>query len=121
MMREQLKIEGLNEVVYQERAVYDVHCAALLVDLSAKKLQHPALIANDYALTQQIGKRLQGEGHPGLIAPSARAAGNNVVVFRKEVLSNPRIVCYLNYLFDPIECKTKVERQPGITLLEIKH
>lgn len=119
MMREQLKIDGLNEIVYQERAVYDVHCRALLVDLSTKRLSHPTLVANDYSFTQQIGKRLQREGHPGLIAPSARAHGNNLVIFRKEVLSNPRIVCYLNYLFDPIARRTTVERQPGKTLMSI--
>lgn len=120
MMREQLKIEGLKEIVYQERAVYDVHCRALLVDLTDKRWSHPALVAPDYAPTQQIGKRLQREGHPGLLAPSARAAGNNVAIFRKDVLSDPKVVCYLNYLFDPTTRRTVVERQPGTALMHVE-
>lgn len=120
MMREQLKIEGLNEIIYQERAVYDVHCRALLVDLSSRKLQYPELVANDYVFTQQIGKRMHLEGHPGLIAPSARTQGTNAAIFRKEVLSNPRVICYLNYLLNPSTRKIIIERQPGITLFDIQ-
>lgn len=114
MMREELKIEGLDEVVYRERAVYDVNCSALLVDLTGKEPDHPALIADDYGFTQSLGRRLQGEGHPGLIAPSARhAGGGNVVVFRREALSDPKLTCYLTYAFDPRQRLLTVERQPG--------
>lgn len=122
MMREELKIEGLNEVVYRERAVYDVHCRALLVDMTGKESSYPALIADDYHFTQQLGRRLQGEGHPGLIAPSARHAGGcNVVVFRRATLSNPLLSCYLSYAFDPRHSLLTVERQPGEVIARIRY
>ncbi len=114
MIKSELQIEGLNEIVYRERAVYDIHCRALLINLSGKETQYPELIASDYNFTQQIALRLQREGHPGLIAPSARFHnGENVVVFRKEILSNTRLHCYLSYEFDPHTHSVTVERQPG--------
>jgi hypothetical protein len=80
------------------------------------------LISDDYSFTQQIGCRIQQEGHPGLIAPSARyKSGSNVVIFNKSVLENPRVKCYLTYKLDPKERKVIVERNPGEIWLEIKH
>ncbi len=114
MMRSELQITGLDEIIYRERAVYDVHCRALLINLSGKEKRYPALIADDYNFTQQIAHRLQDEGHPGLIAPSARHHhGKNVVGFRKEILSNTRLHCYLSYTFDPHGRSVTIERQPG--------
>jgi len=114
MMKSESQIEGLDEIVYRERAVYDIHCRALLINLSGKETQYPELIANDYSFTQQIAHRLQREGHPGLIAPSARHhSGENVVVFRKEILNDASLHCYLSYEFDPHSQSVSVERQPG--------
>lgn len=122
MMREELKILDLDEVIYRERAVYDVHCRALLIDLSAKESAYPALIQDDYAFTQQLGRRLQSEGHPGLIAPSARhRGGRNLVMFRRESLSRARLSCYLTYIFDPQHLVLTVERQPGKVMARIKY
>lgn len=44
----------------------------VLVDFTEKSKEHPELVAQDYSFTQQIGKRLSSEGHPGILAPSAR-------------------------------------------------
>ncbi|BEQ15654.1 hypothetical protein FAK_27200 [Desulfoferula mesophila] len=120
MIRSELNIEGLDETVVRERAVYLVHCRAVLVDLSRKGGEHPALLADDYAFTQGVGARLQGEGHPGLLAPSARhRGGTNLAAFRPEVLSDPRHHCYLTYRLDPIARRLWVERQPGEMVLEL--
>jgi len=119
MMRAELAIEGLDETVYRERAVYNVHCHALLLDLAGKQGDYPALVVDDYAFTQQIGKRLHGEGHPGLIAPSARCDGENVAIFRRETLSQPRLGCYLNYAFDPHTRQVTIERRRGRTLMKL--
>jgi len=114
MMRSELSIEGLDEIVFRERAVYDIHCRALLINLSGKEAQYPDLITDDYSFTQQLANRLQREGHPGLIAPSARHQnGENVIAFRKEILSNARLLCYLSYAFDPHTRNVTIERQPG--------
>jgi hypothetical protein len=119
---ELLKIEGLNEVVIQERAIYHIDCRAVLIDLSDKAIKYPELIENDYSFPQQAGSRIQKEGHPGLLAPSARKTdGINTVIFREDVLNNPQINCYLTYFFDPSESKVKVERTPGTTLMTIAY
>lgn len=122
MKNELLSIEGLNEVVTRERAIYHVDCRALLLDLTAKSQEYPGLIENDYSFSQQIGRRVQGEGHPGLLAPSARKSdGTNAVIFREDVLNNARIQCYLTYLFDPAHTLMRVERTPGTTYLTIDY
>lgn len=114
MLKAELGIEGLNEIVIRERAVYDVQCLAALIDLThAKKFQRQ-LTADVYDFTQILGRRIYREGHPGLVAPSARTAnGKNAVIFNKNVLTNPRLKCYLTYKLDPIERKIIVERTPG--------
>ncbi len=112
MLKAELAIEGVNEKIIRERAVYDVHCQAALIDLTNQQkfyaqLTHPT----DYTLTQQVGQRIYREGHPGLIAPSARHdKGANVVVFNKQILQNPRLKCYLTYLLDPFKKEITVKR-----------
>ncbi|MFO1257400.1 MAG: RES family NAD+ phosphorylase [Gammaproteobacteria bacterium] len=113
-------IEGLNEEVIRERAVYNIHCHAILIDLSEKSKDYPELIFNDYTFTQQIGRQLQTEGHPGLLAPSARhAEGLNVVAFNKNILSNPLLNCYLTYFINPNNGTVRIEKQVGKKLLSI--
>lgn len=101
MMQRESGVEGLNEVIVQERAVYKVRCEALLVDLSEQHHIHPKLVSENYDYTQHIGRILNKQGHPGLLAPSARYDGINNVIFNEKVLSNPRIHCYFTYSFDP--------------------
>lgn len=113
MIQDERNIEGLDEEVIRERAVYDVHCRAVLIDLSAKRQSHPALVNDDYVYTQQLARRLVEEGHPGLLAPSARCQGITAAVFNIKVLSDPRIRCYLLYRFDPRNNTVSVERTPG--------
>jgi len=120
MVRSESQIEGINEIIYRERAVYDVHCHALLVDLIGKEEKFPQLITNDYDFTQQIANRLHKEGHPGLVAPSARyKSGDNFVVFRKAMLSDSRLNCYLGYAYDPQTKSVRVEREPGVELMVV--
>lgn len=118
MINRESQIEGHNETtIIQERALYKVKCKAVLIDLSKKARHYPDLISNDYSLTQQIGKRLQLEGHPGLLAPSARCYGTNTVIFNQNVLYNPRNNCYLTYKLLPVG-ELIVERTPGKTLIK---
>jgi hypothetical protein len=122
MRNELLSIEGLDEVVMRERAVYHIDCRAVLIDLAEKTPEHPGLIDCDYSFAQQVGRRVQGEGHPGLLAPSARKPdGTNVVIFRQDVLDNPRIQYYLSYFFDPAQTQMRIERSPGTTFLNISY
>lgn len=115
MARHERAVEGSHSVVVRERAVYTVHCRALLIDLSAEGERHPQLVQSaDYGFTQALGKRISHEGHPGLLAPSARHAGGiNTVIFRQAVLSNPKPLCYLRYQFHPGTGELMVERTPG--------
>ena len=120
MARTELHIEGLDEIVVRERAVYKVNCKAILIDLINKRNAFPQLVAEDYSFTQQIGHRLHREGHPGLLAPSARYTGGNTVIFNHQVLSNVRSYCYLTYQFDPRNKKVTIEREPGKKYKTIK-
>ncbi|NLC71839.1 MAG: RES family NAD+ phosphorylase [Desulfuromonadaceae bacterium] len=103
-------IHDLSGIVRQERAVYLVRCKALLIDLRGKKESHPALTGDDYSFCQQIGRRLHHEGHPGLLAPSARCDGNNMVIFEPKVLNRPRISHYLSYDLIPAQRRCLVKR-----------
>lgn len=118
MWREERRIAGNQGEIYRERAVYDVDCRALLIDLTGQTAIYPDLIADDYHVTQTIGQRLYNEGHPGLIASSARRhGGENVAIFRPSVLNNPRISCYLSYILSLADNTVTVECTPGETLM----
>jgi hypothetical protein len=122
MKNELLGIAGLSEEVVRERAVYLVDCRSVLLDLTEKTSEFPDLIDNDYSFCQQVGHRVQKEGHPGLLAPSARKAnGINAVIFRENALNNPRNHCYLTYFFESTRSVMRVERTPGETYLSIDY
>jgi hypothetical protein len=119
MIQAERAVEGLDEVVVRERAVYRVQCRAILIDLRGKQKSFPELVADNYRFTQQIGQRMSREGHPGLLAPSSRYQGTNIVILNPDVLSTPRRHCYLTYFFDPLTLKIKVERTVGRTWLKV--
>ena len=121
MVREESGIEGNQRSVYRERAVYLVHCKALLIDLSEKETEYPALVGQDYGFTRQIGERLHTEGHPGLLAPSARNTGGiNLVAMSRKILSDPRLNCYLAYNCDLVRRTVVVERTPGEVIAKLR-
>ncbi|MFM8454654.1 MAG: RES family NAD+ phosphorylase [Gammaproteobacteria bacterium] len=100
-MRDLLNAD-IKEIVIRERAVYKIHCRGLLIDLTHKNIEYPDLInKSNYVFTQAIGKRIYTEGHPGLITNSARLIkGENSVLFKQDVLNNPRVSSYLTYKCD---------------------
>ncbi len=108
------------EAVAIERRVYNVACAALILDLRPRVEAFPALLhKTDYAFTHQVGARLRREGHPGLLAPSVRySKGLNYVVFNPAVLSRPRVNCLLTYRLKGEHIL--VEKRPGTTWRRIR-
>jgi hypothetical protein len=95
-----------------ERSVYQIRCDAALLDLRDSITSFPALIhPTDYTFTQQVGARLNHEGHPGLTTKSARCGGDMYAMFNRNVLSNPRHSCYLTYT--TIESGIRIERKPS--------
>lgn len=84
------------------RSVFSVHCRAAVLDLRQQSAEDTRLIDPDpenYPYTQQIGARINEEGHPALITSSARhEGGENVVVFNKNVLSRPGH--YNDYIYE---------------------
>jgi|GEM_PF-93700 hypothetical protein len=101
------------ELLVRERAVYQVQLTALAFDVRAKARLHPALTADDYHVTWQIGRRLSYEGHPAILYPSARRpGGSNVAVFHRKVLSAPKLIHYLTYRLYPASQHIEVVR-PG--------
>ena len=113
MIQDEGRLDGLDEEVRRERAVYDVRCRAILIDLSVKRDDHPHLVGDDDAPTHSIAQRLIREGHPGLLAPSARCAGTTAAIFNIAVLTDPRLKYYLTYRYAPREGAVWVERDPG--------
>lgn len=119
-MKAELAVEDVSPLIYRERAVYDVQCRGLLIDLSSKVAEHPDLVSNDYSLCQSVGQRVHQEGHPGLLAPSARYEdGVNLVAFRKSILQKPRLGFYLSYLINTRERVITVQRTRGRTLAKL--
>lgn len=80
-----------------ERHVYLTHCRGAVIDLVSKQPEWPGLRADDHAFCQELGERLQHEGHPGVWTPSARCTGTNAALFTPRLLSSPRSHCYLTY------------------------
>ncbi len=107
------------EKVVIERKLYAVACNAALVDLRPLTAKHPALIdKTDYSTTQSVGARLHREGHPGLIATSARyAAGHNYAVLNPDVLSTPRQHSQLTYRLEGR--RIVIEKRPGVAWMRI--
>jgi len=90
--------QGERASITGERKVYWVRCDAALVDLRTKAEEYPDLIhPSSYRFTRGIGARLYREGHPGLVARSARCDGENYGVLNKSVLSAPHSCCSLTY------------------------
>jgi hypothetical protein len=124
MMRFEFGREGsarAGRSIVRERCVYDVGCRAVLIDLTGKERAYPDLIhPRSYAFTQQVGKRLWDEGHPGLLAPSARRHGGVcLAAFKQKILGSPRISCYLTYTLDVVARCVRVERKPGKLYLTV--
>jgi hypothetical protein len=95
-----------------DRRVHLVRCDAALIDLRSLVVKHPKLVdTKDYTLTQQVGRRIHREGHPGILTISTRYTGNVYAVMNSAVLSNPRPHCYLTYT--TTKNGVDVERKPG--------
>ncbi|MDH3378265.1 MAG: RES family NAD+ phosphorylase [Gammaproteobacteria bacterium] len=103
-----------------ERRVFLVRADAALLDFRARVEDFPSLIApDDYHFTQEVGRRVHHEGHPGILTKSAHCDGEVFAIFRKEVLSNPRNFCDLTYRLDTASGRVEVERQLGTTMMMI--
>ena len=111
------------EPIITERKVYRVHCQAALLDLRHILPNYPQLMhPSDYSAAQNLGARLQREGHPGCITGSARyAKGHNTVVFNPNILSQPRHECLLTYRFIGQGQPVLVEKTQGKVWMRIDH
>ncbi|MDO3377075.1 RES family NAD+ phosphorylase [Geoalkalibacter halelectricus] len=101
MVMDNLAIEGLSlgtQPIICHRHVYRVPCQALLIDLVGLENQEPRLVADDHRFCQQLARRLQAEGHPGLLAPSARTQGTNAAIFNQSVLGATEAGEHLTYV-----------------------
>lgn len=107
------------QVVIAERKVYLVACGAALLDFRKASNEHADLLhPSDYAFCQSAGARIHWEGHPGLLTPSVRRpAGENVVIFNPDVLSNPRHNCQLIYRLEGD--LIVVEKQLGVAWISL--
>lgn len=110
---------ALDRAIAGERRVFNVRCNAILIDLRAAA--EPRLTdRRDYTFTWQVGRFLWERSQSGLLARSARAAGTSAAIFRPEVLSDVRDICYLTYRMNPREDRVLVERTPGLPWLELR-
>lgn len=113
-LRQVQALEGVTEVVTRYREVYEVRAAGLFLELRGKQVEHPELLAEDYAATQAIAHYVAGQGLPGLLYPAARwPDGSCLAAFRSDPLSDPRLRYYLTYRIDAAAGRVDVERTPG--------
>lgn len=109
-----------HEPVVGERKVWSVACRAVLLDLREAARVSPRLLhKTDYSLPRAVGARLQGEGHPGLLAPSVRhPTGLTYALFNPGVLSTPRMHTQLTYRLEGE--RISVEKKPGSRWMSIE-
>lgn len=100
------------KIVTIDRRVAQVNCRGLAFDLSRKTNEFPWLVDSvNYTRCQEIGRRVASEGHPLLIAPSARQEGGiNLVAFSPKILSNSREYCKLQYILNLNDKHIKIFR-----------
>lgn len=108
-------------VVVQERRVHLVTCTAALIDLRPHLAHEPRLLdPNDYSVCQMVSTQIYHGALPGVLSRSVRHPPGTVIgVFRPDVLTDPRTVCYLTYHLDVNTGRVQVEREPGKILMEI--
>lgn len=112
MLRE---VEGIDRAVVRYRKVYSVDARGLFLDVRGKTAEFPDLLADDYAFTQSVGKRVAHEGLPGLLYASARRRGGEcLAAFRADALWNARVMYGLTYRIDAVAGRVDVERTPGV-------
>jgi hypothetical protein len=110
-----------DRVIRGERRVFSVRCDAILIDLRGKETAFPGLISRtDYGFTHAVGCYLRQQEQAGLLARSARADGVTAAIFRPAVLANPRDVCLLTYVMNPVQDRVVVERTPGRPWLRLR-
>lgn len=123
MIQSEMAIENIEdiEMITRERTIYDVHCQAILLDLTRKKKYYPDLVSDNYRMTQTIGKQLYQQGFPGLLSPSARYhRGVNANLFKQEILDDPQMNCELIYRLFPQERIVKVLKKNRV-IIEIPY
>lgn len=103
-----------DRVITGERRVFDVRCDALLIDLRGRQAAFPDLVSRtSYAFTRSLGNFLVDQGANGVLVPSARCAGTNGAIFRRERLSGVRERMLLTYRCNPARDTCAVERAAG--------
>lgn len=106
----------MDREIVGERRVFAVRCEAILIDL--RDAAEPRLVdRTSYAFTQSLGRHLWQRAQSGLLAPSARGPGISAAIFRPEVLSDVRDLCFLTYRMK--DNRATIERTPGETWLRI--
>lgn len=117
MIKEERNLAGRYNEVVRRRLVCKVRCTAILIDLTRNRKFFPQLTApGNYNFTQQIGKRIRDERHPGLLCPSARQPdGKNLAIFNGACLSNPELIEQLVYRLNLRSMSIDVYRGDQIT------
>ena len=108
--------------VIQERRTHLIRCTAALIDLRPRLADEPRLLdPNDYSACQALGLQIFRAALPGVLSRSVRFPEGLIAgVFRRDTLTDPRMVCYLTYHLDVDSGQVRVEREPGQTLMEIR-
>jgi RES domain-containing protein len=117
MIEEEKDLAGRQSEIIRRRLVCRVTCTAILIDLTRDRKFFPQLIdSSSYHFTQQIGKRIREEQHPGLLCPSARhPEGKNLAIFNGACLSNPELIDQLVYCLNLESMTINVYREDQIT------
>lgn len=113
MIREERDLAGHPNEIVRRRLIFKVTCTAILIDLTRnRQFIHQLTDSGNYYFTQQIGKRIRNEQHPGLVSPSARHQnGKNLVIFNATCLSNPVLMEHLVYRLNPESFQIDVYRE----------
>ncbi len=100
--RERFMLATSERPMHLDMRVYLTDLDADLLDIRGKQAEMPLVYhPSDYAVSQQLARKLRGEGANGIVYSSVRREGGEcAAVFRPKALSNCRQERHLAYVWD---------------------
>lgn len=112
-------IGGIEEekVVIKNRAVFDVFCDSILLDITDNTEYYANLTSDNYDFTNSIAQEVYRLDMSGILTPSARLSGGiNAAIYKQSTLKDPRLNTKLRYEYDALKNIITVRGKDGLLM-----